>query len=156
MEDLVASGPLAVKKKHNSVSSSSAGQAGGSMQQSQTQDASTCQQDEVDTTATVNQQPSPGAVTCTRLRPRKPAPVKQDCADESADSDDLGEGARPTKLQQQGLAATPEAAVSLQPAAGAGSAQQLPTTLLDQLLQMHGSAAAAGTTPGQPALFNSC
>jgi hypothetical protein len=35
MEDMVATGPPAVKKKHNSVSSSSsAGQAGGSMQQS--------------------------------------------------------------------------------------------------------------------------
>jgi hypothetical protein len=69
MEDLVASGPPAVKKKHHSVSnSSSAGQAGGSVQESQPQDTSTGQQDEVDTTATVNQQPSPvSATTSTRL-----------------------------------------------------------------------------------------
>uniref|UniRef100_A0A383VQ66 Uncharacterized protein n=2 Tax=Tetradesmus obliquus TaxID=3088 RepID=A0A383VQ66_TETOB len=87
MEDLVASGPPAVKKKHSSVSSSSsAGQAGGSMQQ----DTATGQQDEFDTTATESQQPSPvRTITSTRLRPRKPAPVQQGLADESADSDDL-------------------------------------------------------------------
>jgi hypothetical protein len=153
MEDLVASGPPAGKKEHNSVSSSSssAGQAGGSMQQSQPQDTSTGQQDEVDTTATVNQQqPLPvSAITSTRLRPRMPAPAQQYCLDESADSDDLGEDAQPAQLQQQGLTATPEAAASLQPAAGAATAQQQPTTLLDHLLQLQGSAAAAGAPPGQ-------
>lgn len=108
------------KKKcsSSSSSSSSAGQAGGSMQQTQPQDTSAGQQDEVDTTATVNQQLLPVRdTTSTRLRPRKPAPVQQDCADESADSDDLGEVAPPTQLQQQGVAATPKAAASLQPAA---------------------------------------
>jgi hypothetical protein len=154
MEDLVATGPPAVRKKHRSASSSSAGQVGGSMQQSHPQDASSGQQDEVDTTATVNQQPSPvSATTGTRLRPRKPAPVQQYRPDESADSDGLGEDAVPTQLQQQGLAATPEAAVSLQPAAGLAPAQQQPMTLLEQLLQLQGSAAAAGVPPGQPTLL---
>jgi hypothetical protein len=155
MEDLVASGPPAAKKKHNIVSSSSsAGQAGGSVQQLQTQDTSTGQQGEVDTMANLNQQPLPvSATTSTRLRPRKPVPVQQYCPDESADSDDLGEGAQPAQLQQQGLTATPGAAVSLQPAAGAATAQQQPTTLLDQLLQLQGSAAAAGAATGQLALL---
>jgi hypothetical protein len=152
MEDLVASVLPAVKKKHNNVnSSSSAGLASGSVQQSQPQDTSTGQQDEVDTTATVNQQqPLPvSATTSTRLRPRQPAPAQQYRLDESVDSDDLGEDAQPAQLQQQGLTATPEAAVSLQPAAGSATTQQQPTTLLDQLLQLQGSAAAAGAPPGQ-------
>jgi hypothetical protein len=70
MEDLVASGPPAAKKKHNSVSSrSSAGLASGSVQQLQTQDTSIGQQGEVDTMAAVNQQPLPvSATTSTPLQ----------------------------------------------------------------------------------------
>jgi hypothetical protein len=150
MEDLVATGPPAVETKHSGISSStSAGQAGDSRQQSRAPDSSAGQQDDVETTATKHQQPSPvTGTTSTRLRPRRPA--QQLCVDESADSDDLGEDAAATQLQQQGLRAAPEAAVSLQPAA----AQQQPMTLLDQLLQLQGSAVApAGAALGQPALL---
>jgi hypothetical protein len=74
MEDLVDSGPPAVKKKHNSVnsSSSSAGPASGSVLQSQPQDTSTGQQDDVDQPHHSNCKPA-AALTCQRHHKHTPA-----------------------------------------------------------------------------------
>jgi hypothetical protein len=73
------------------------GQASDTRQQSRALDSSAGQQDEVATTATEHQQPSPVmGTTSTRLRLRRPAP-QQLCFDESADSVDLGEDPAPTQ-----------------------------------------------------------
>eukprot|EP00883_Tetradesmus_obliquus_P008900 jgi/Sobl393_1/19650/SZX69229.1 len=151
MEDLVATAPPAVKKNHSSISSSSsAGQAGSSRQQPGPSNTSASQQDEVEATATANQQLSPvGGTASRRLRARKPVPAQQHDFDESADSDGLAGDAAPP----QHKAAMPDVAASLQPAAGAAAPQQQPVGLLDQLLQLQGGAAMRGAALGQPALL---